>query len=56
VSGRRSRTSSILAASVLIAAGFAIAGVEMLRLPKGTIWVIVGAAVAILAVIRATTR
>jgi hypothetical protein len=56
VSGRRSRTSSILAASVVIAAGFAIAVVEMLRLPKGTIWVVVVAAVAILAVIRATTR
>jgi uncharacterized membrane protein YgaE (UPF0421/DUF939 family) len=56
VSRRRSRTGSILAASVVIAAGFAIAVVEMLRLPKGTIWVVVVAAVAILAVIRATTR
>ena len=28
---------TILAASVLIAAGFAVAVVEMLRLPKGTI-------------------
>ena len=56
MSGRRSRTGSILAASVVIAAGFAIAVVEMLRLPKGTIWVVVVAAVAILAVIRATTR
>ena len=56
MSGRRSRTSSILAASVVIATGFAIAVVEMLRLPKGTIWVVVVAAVAILAVIRATTR
>jgi len=41
---------------VVIAAGFAIAVVEMLRLPKGTIWVVVVAAAAILAVIRATTR
>ena len=56
MSGRRYRASSILAASVVIAAGFAIAVVEMLRLPKGTIWVVVAAAVAILVVIRATMR
>jgi hypothetical protein len=41
---------------VVIAAGFAVAVVEMLRLPKGAIWVVVAAAVGILAVIRAATR
>jgi hypothetical protein len=56
VSGKRSRTGTVLSASVVIAAGFAVAVVEMLRLPKGAIWVVVAAAVGILAVIRAATR
>jgi hypothetical protein len=47
---------TILAASVLITAGFAVAVVEMLRLPKGTIWIVVAVAVAALAIIRAATR
>jgi hypothetical protein len=46
----------MLAAAVLIAAGFAVAVVEMLRLPKGTIWIVVALAVGALAVIRAATR
>jgi hypothetical protein len=47
---------TILAASILIAAGFAVAVVEMLRLPKGTIWIVVAVAVAALAIVRAATR
>ena len=46
----------MLSACVVIAAGFAVAAVEMLRMPKGTIWLVVAATVAILAVIRAATR
>jgi len=46
----------MLAAGVLIAAGFTVAVVEMLRLPKGTIWIVVAAAVVMLAIIRAATR
>ncbi len=53
---KRSRTGTVLSASVVIAAGFAVAVVEMLRLPKGAIWVVVAVAVGILAVIRAATR
>ena len=56
MSTRRSPTGTILAASVLIAAGFAVAVVETLRLPKGTIWIVVAVAVAALAIIRAATR
>jgi len=56
VSGKRSRTGTVFAACVVIAAGFTVAVVEMLHLPKGTIWLVVAAAVAILAVIRAATR
>lgn len=54
--GKRSRAGTILAASVVIAAGFAVAAVGLLRLPKGTIWVVVAAAVALLAIVRAATR
>ena len=56
MSVERSRTGTILAASVLIAAGFAVAIVEMLRLPKGTIWVVVAIAVVLLAIVRAAFR
>ena len=56
MTGKRSRTGTILAAAVLIAAGFTVAVVQMLRLPKGTIWIVVAVAVAALAVIRAATR
>ena len=41
---------------VLISAGFAVAVVEMLRLPKATIWIVVALAAGALAVIRAATR
>jgi hypothetical protein len=54
--GKRSRAGTILAASVVIAAGFAVAAVELLRLPKGTIWVVAAAAVALLAIVRAAMR
>jgi uncharacterized membrane protein YgaE (UPF0421/DUF939 family) len=56
VSGKRTRTGTILSASVVIAGGFAVAAVELLRAPKATIWVVVAAAVAVLALIRAATR
>jgi hypothetical protein len=56
VSIKPSRAGTILAATVLIAAGFAVAIVEMLRLPKGTIWIVVAVAVAALTVIRTATR
>ena len=46
----------MLAGGVVIAAGFAIGIVEMLGFPKGTIWLVVAAAAAIVAAIRAVTR
>ena len=56
MSVKRPRVGTILAAAVLIAAGFAVAIAEMLHLPKGTIWIVVAVAVATLGVIRAATR
>lgn len=46
----------MLAGGVVIAAGFAIGIVELLGFPKGTIWLVVAAAAAIVAAIRAVTR
>ena len=53
---KRSQTGLILAGGVVIAAGFAVALVELLGFPKGTIWVVVAVAVTLVAVIRAATR
>lgn len=49
---RRSRWSSVLAGGVVIAAGFGVALVEAYRLPKGSIWFVVGVAVLLVLVIR----
>src|SRR5438094_6073934 len=56
VSARRARSGLILAGGVVIAAGFAVGIVELMHFPKGTIWIVVAAAAAIVAAIRAATR
>jgi hypothetical protein len=53
---RRSQAGLIAAGGIVIAAGFAIAIVEAMQLPKGSIWVVVGAAVAIVVLIRRLTQ
>jgi hypothetical protein len=53
---RRSHTGLVLAGLVVIAAGFAVAATEILRLPKGSIWIVVAVAAAIVGLIRALTR
>jgi hypothetical protein len=53
---RRSHTGLALAGAVVILAGFAIALVEALEWPKGSIWVVVGATVVLIAAIRRVTR
>jgi predicted benzoate:H+ symporter BenE len=49
---RRSQAGLVLAAVVIIMAGFGIAIVEMYRWPKATHWGVVGVAVLLVAVIR----
>jgi hypothetical protein len=56
VSRRRSRWGTILAGGVVVAAGFGVAVVEMLKLPKGSIWIVVAAALLLLVLIRRFTR
>jgi len=52
---RRSETGLVLAAAVIVLAGFGIALVEMYRWPKGSIWGVVGGAVLLVAIIRAVS-
>jgi len=40
---------------VVVAGGVAVALVELLRFPKGTVWVVVAVTVALVAAIRALT-
>ena len=54
--GRRSQRGLVLAGVVVIAAGLAVGLVEVYRLPKGSIWVVVGVTVALVMLIRALDR
>lgn len=53
---RRSQWGSIVAGGVVIAAGFGVAVVESLKLPRGSIWLVVLAALVVVLVIRRATR
>jgi len=53
---RTSHAGLVAAGAVIVVAGFAVALVEVFRLPKGSIWVVVALAAATVAVIRALTR
>ncbi len=53
---RRARWTAVAAGGVVIAAGFAIALVELLRLPKGSVWVVVGGAALLLFLLRLVGR
>jgi len=56
VSRRRSHWGSIAAGIIVIAAGFGVAVVEALKLPKGSIWLVVAAALLLVLLIRRATR
>jgi hypothetical protein len=56
VSRRRASWGAALAGSVLVAAGFAVAIVEVLRLPKGSVWGVVAVAAMLLVAIRRLAR
>jgi len=53
---RRGRWPTIAAGGVVIAAGFAIALVGLLRFPKGSVWIVVAVASLLLVVLRAVGR
>ncbi len=49
---RRSTWAPLLAGGVVIAAGFGVALVEAARWPKGSIWIVIGAAALLVLLIR----
>jgi hypothetical protein len=51
----RQRLGLLLAGAVVVAGGFGIAIVEAMLWPRGTIWLVAGATVALVIVIRALT-
>jgi hypothetical protein len=53
---RRQGWAPILAGGVVIAAGFGVALVEVYQWPKGSIWIVVGAAVLLVVLIRLLGR
>lgn len=53
---RRSHLGLVLAGGVVVVAGFTIALVEVLKLPKGSIWLVVAATIVLVALIRWVTR
>lgn len=52
---RRARFGLVLAGGVVIAGGFAVGLVELLRWPRGSVWLVVGATIVIAALIRVLT-
>jgi hypothetical protein len=46
----------VLAGGVVIVTGFVVALVELLKLPKGSIWVVVAAALLLVLLIRRLAR
>jgi uncharacterized membrane protein len=56
MSRRRSQWGALLAGGVVIVAGFGIAVVEALKLPRGSVWIVVAAALLIVLLIRRATR
>jgi hypothetical protein len=53
---RHSQWSPVLAGVVVIVAGLVVGLVEVYQFPKGSIWVVVGATVLLVALIRALGR
>jgi hypothetical protein len=52
---RGSRSGLVLAGAVVIAGGVAVAVVEWLRFPKGSVWIVVAVTIALVVLIRGVT-
>ena len=48
---RRSQTGLVIAGAVVVAGGVAVGVVELLHLPKGSVWIVVAATVALVVAI-----
>lgn len=56
MASQRSRMGLALAGGVIIAGAVGVAVVELLHLPKSSLWIVVAATVALATLIRALTR
>ena len=52
MTGHRRRVGLALAGAVVVMGGVGIAVVELLRWPKGSVWLVVGVTVGLVALIR----
>ena len=52
----RSRSGLVVAGAVVIAGGAGVAVVDWLRLPKGSVWIVVAVTIALAALVRGFTR
>jgi hypothetical protein len=52
MTARRRRLGLVLAGAVVVLGGVGVGVVELLRLPKGSIWIVVGVTVGLVALIR----
>ncbi len=53
---RRSTLTSIVGGAIVITTGLAVGVVEALHLPKGSLWIVVAIAAALLVALRTFTR
>ena len=53
---RRSQWRLVVGGGVVIAAAFAVALVERYRMPKGSVWIVVGAAALLVFLLRVVGR
>jgi hypothetical protein len=53
---RASQGSAIVAGAVVIVAGFGVALVERYRMPKGSVWLVVGLAALVVFLVRLVGR
>lgn len=53
---RRARWGLVAAGVIIIAGGIGVALVELWRFPRGSVWLIVGATLGLVALVRALTR
>lgn len=56
MSRRRSHWGTVVAGGVVIVGAIGVAVVEALKLPKGSIWIVVAAALGLVVLIRRVTR
>jgi len=55
MTARRRRLGLVLAGGVVVLGGVGVGVVELLRLPKGSVWIVAGVTIGLVALIRNVT-